>query len=546
MTRNVCPVVAAIIVASGLAAGSAGQKFYRDDPIWTDPETEDASGVKRIRINQMYDFVENSFFDAGDKSDLRAVNVNTVGEVPDSSWFTSRVGREVWSVDRIVRGPDTSAGPAPGPWTVIEAKTEGITPGLTAKDAAGETYFIKFDPPSNPEMASGAEVISTKLFYAFGYHTPENYIALLHPDSLIIQANTKITDVDGTERNMEPRDIRELLRKAARRPDGTYRILASRGITHQPIGKFRYYGTRPDDPNDIHPHEHRRELRGMRVFAAWLNHDDSRSVNTHDVLVKQGGRAFVRHYLLDFGSTLGSGSTQAQTTRAGNEFLWEARPTFVTMLTLGFYVRPWVKVKYPDLPAIGRIESSYFTPEEWKPEYPNPAFRNARPEDLFWAARIVAAIPEEAVSAVVSTAQYSDPRATQYLTQTLLERRTKILVAWLNVTNPVVNVAMSPSGALSFRNAAVDANMAKPAEHYTLAWSRFDNATSTHTAVGQEQKASATGGQAPPELLSSGAEYVAVTIKAFDPNRPAWQHPLVAYFRRAGDGWGLVGLERNP
>ena len=465
---------------------------------------------------------------------------------PDSSWFTNRIGREQWTTDRIVRGPDTGTGPAAGPWTVIEAKSEGISPGMTVKDAIGETYFIKFDPPSNPEMASAAEVIATKFFYAFGYHTPENYIGVLHPGSLTIQAGTKITDDDGTERNMEARDLRELLKKAAPLADGSYRVLASRGITHPPIGKFRYYGTRPDDPNDIHPHEHRRELRGMVVFAAWLNHDDSRSINTHDVLVKQGNRALVRHYLLDFGSTLGSGSTQAQTTRAGNEFLWEARPTFVTMLTLGFYVRPWVKYKYPDLPAIGRIESSYFQPERWKPEYPNRAFSNARPEDKFWAARIVAALSDDAIRGVVTTGQYTDPQAAQYLTQTLLERKAKVLESWLNVTNPVVNVTLSPSGALTFSNAAQDAGMAKPAEYYLLAWSRFDNATSTHTAVGEEQKVTTAAAQAPRELLGSGAEYIAVTIRAFDPNRPAWRHPLIAYFRRAGDAWALVGLDRNP
>lgn len=544
--RKAFSAVAAITLGSALMAGAAGQKFYRDDPIWTDPETQDGSGVKRIRASHQFDFVENTFLGAGDKTNRRAVNVNTVDEVPDSSWFTNRIGRERWPAERIVRGPDTGAGPAAGPWTVIEAKSEGITPGLTVKDSTGETFFIKFDPPSNAEMASGAEVISTKFLYAFGYHTPENYIAILQPYSLTIRPGTKITDDDGTERNMEPRDLRDLLKKGARRPDGAYRVLASRGIPHAPIGTFRYYGTRPDDPNDIHPHEHRRELRGMVVFAAWLNHDDSRSINTHDVLVTQGNRAVVRHYLLDFGSTLGSGSTQAQTTRAGNEFLWEARPTLVTMLTLGFYVRPWLKVKYPELPAIGRIESSYFQPELWKPEYPNPAFSNARPEDQFWAARIVAALSDDAIRGVVSTAQYTDPRATQYLTQTLLERRTKVLMAWLNVTNPVVNVAMSPSGALTFNNAAQDAGVAKAAEHYTLAWSRFDNATATHAAAGAEERVTTTSGQAPRELLTSGADYIAVTIRAFDSNRPAWRHPLVAYFRRAGDAWALVGLERNP
>ena len=546
MTHKSFSALAALIVGSVLVTVAAGPKFYRDDPLWTDPETQDASGVKRIRASQQFDFVENTFLGAGDKSNRRAVNVNTVDEVPDSSWFTNRIGREQWTTDRIVRGPDTGTGLAPGPWTVIEAKSEGISPGLTVKDSSGDTYFIKFDPPSNPEMASGAEVISTKFFYAFGYHTPENYIGVLQPDSLTIQPGTRITDDDGTERSMEVRDLRNLLRKAAKRPDGSYRVLASRGITHPPIGKFRYYGTRPDDPNDIHPHEHRRELRGMVVFAAWLNHDDSRSINTHDVLVKEGNRALVRHYLLDFGSTLGSGSTQAQTTRAGNEFLWEARPTFVTMLTLGFYVRPWVKYRYPDLPAVGRIESSYFQPEQWKPEYPNRAFSNARPEDKFWAARIITALSDDAIRDVVATGQYTDPQATQYLTQTLLERKAKVLESWLNITNPVVSVALSPSGALTFSNAAVDAGMAKAAESYALSWSAFDNATSTHAAVGAELKVTTTAAQAPRELLAGGAEYIAVTIRAFEPNRPAWGHPLIAYFRRAGAAWALVGLDRNP
>ena len=67
------------------------------------------------------------------------------------------------------------------------------------------------------------------------------------------------------------------------------------------------------------------------------------------------------------------------------------------MLTLGFYVRPWIKVDYPEIPSVGRIEAEYFNPDEWKPEYPNAAFRNARADDRFWAARIVAAIPPEAV-----------------------------------------------------------------------------------------------------------------------------------------------------
>jgi hypothetical protein len=538
--------IVAACVSLVLSGGSraAGPKFYSDDPIGRDPETQDASGVKSIPVSEQYDFIENSFLGAGERVDKRAMNVNTIDEVPDSSWFTNRAGSRPLSIEELVRGPNTGPGPRDGPWTIVAAKTEGITPGLTIQDSAGDTYFIKFDPPSNPEMASGAEIISTKFFHAFGYNVPENYIAHVRPEALVIGAGARVVDEDGRRQRMRQRDIDALLKKAARGEDGSYRVLASRGLPGTDVGKFRYYGTRPDDPNDIFPHEHRRELRGLSVFATWLNHDDSRSVNTLDMLVRDGSRAVVRHHLIDFGSTLGSGSTQAQTTRAGNEYIWEARPTLVTMLTLGFYVRPWVKVDYPDYPAIGRIESNYFQPENWKPEYPNPAFLNARPDDRFWAARIVASLPDDAVRAIVDAAEYSDRRAADYLLETLLVRKSKILMEWLNGTNPVVHPALSATGELTFENAAERAGVAKAAEGYTLAWTRFDNATGTHEPVGGEQNVTEPEARAPEGLLASRPEYIGVRISARHQDHPVWQQPVQVYFRQSGTGWTLVGVER--
>ena len=540
-------VSACLVAGSILLAGAAnGPKFYPDDPIWRDPETQDAAILKELPISEQYDFVENSFFGAGDESNIRALNVNSVDEVPDSSWFTNRVGRTRWTVDQIVKGPDTGPGPV-GKWTIVGGKDEGIQPGLTMRDETGQLYFVKFDPPSNPEMASGAEVISTKLFYAFGYHVPENYIATVRREDLIIAEGTTFADDVGRERTMKPRDLDALLKRVARNADGSYRVLASKALAGKPLGKFRYHGTRPDDPNDIFPHEHRRELRGMVVFAAWLNHDDSRSINTFDSLVQDGNRQIVRHHLLDFGSTLGSGSVQAQSTRAGNEFLWERRPTFITMLTLGLYVRPWIKVEYPDIPSVGRLEADYFMPSEWKPEYPNPAFRNARPEDHFWAAHIVAAIPEDAVAAVVNSIRYTDPRATEHLIKVINGRRAKILREWLNGSNPVVNPALSADGQLTFENAAEAAGVAaSPAERYTIEWSRFDNNSAAHTAVGSEQSVRDARAQAPAELLSGSPEFVSAKIRAYHKDHPAWSQALMVYFRRAGQQWTLVGLERNP
>jgi hypothetical protein len=353
-------------------------------------------------------------------------------------------------------------------------------------------------------------------------------------------------DEDGRPRKLEQSDIDEILERAARNSDGSYRVLASRNLRGRPVGPFRYYGTRPDDPNDIFPHEHRRELRGLLVFSAWLNHDEVRATNSLDTIVEMDGRRAVRHHLLDFGSTLGSGSVRAQSRRAGNEFVWESRPTLITMLTLGFYVRPWIRVPYPDIPAVGRIESTYYRPEQWKADYPNPAFKNATDEDRFWAARIVSSFSDDAVRAIVATARFTDPAATDYLQKTILERRTKVLRTWLNGTNPLINLALGAGGELTFDNAAEQAGVAKAAERYTIQWSRFDNAAGTHEPFGQEATIASARAQAPADLLAVTPEYIAVRIRAFHADHPAWSQPLMAYFRRSAGAWTLVGLERNP
>jgi hypothetical protein len=524
---------------------AAGPKFYPDDPLWRDPETQDARTLQELEFSQQYDLVANSFLGAGEKTDVRALNVNTLDEVPDSSWFTNRVGRKLWTTEQFAKGPDTGTGPSGDRWTIISGKTEGITPGMTITDGAGQAYFLKFDPPSNPEMASGAEAIVTKFLYAFGYYTPENYIASIRREALDIDPGAQVVDPGGRRRAMEPRDVDALLKKAARREDGSYRVLASKALEGKPVGRFRYYGTRPDDPNDIFAHEHRRELRGLVVFAAWLNHDNVDSGNTFDTLVQENGRWIVRHHLLDFGSALGSGSIQAQTPRAGNEYVWESRPTLITMLTLGFYVRPWIKIDYPDIPAVGRFEATYFRPEAWKPQYANPAFLNARPEDHFWAARILAALPDSGLRAVVRAAQYSDPRATEYIVDTLMARKRKILRHWLNGTNPIANPRLDASGVLTFENAAERAAVASAADHYTIRWSTFDNATGTHGGIGEEQTVREPNAQAPPSLLTSRSEYIAAELRAFHADQPAWEEPLMVYFRREAAGWAVVGLQRG-
>jgi hypothetical protein len=544
--RRLLLAAAIVAVVTAVAAGTnaAQPVYFPDDPIAVDPETQDAGNVREWALSDPFDFVENTFLKPGDRTPRRALNINTIDEVPDSSWFTNRAGTRPLSAEEVGRGPDTTTGPAPGKWTVVSGKSDGITPGFTIRDAAGIIWFIKFDPESNPEMATGAEMVATKLFWALGFHVPENHLAVLRRDNLVVAENATIRDLKGKKRKLTDDDVDQLLTRGARRDDDTFRVIASRALPGKPVGPYRYYGTRPDDPNDIHPHEHRRELRGLRVFSAWLNHDDSRSINSLDTIVERQGRKVVWHHLIDFGSTLGSASLYAQKPRAGNEYIWEARPTVITALTLGLYVRPWIRVEFPDIKSLGNIEAAFFQPEAWKPEYPNQAFQNAQADDLFWAARKTMAISDDAIRAAVASAEYSEPAATAYLSDVIIARRDKIGLTWLNVVNPLVDFQLSRSGAFTSRNIAVDTRRALPAESYQARWGRFDNATGAVTAVGEAQSATLPTFQAPAGILDH--DVVQIEISSASKTNPAWATPVRVRFRRAADGWQLVGVIRTP
>jgi hypothetical protein len=540
----------AAIVGVADSTRATTPRFYPDDPIWQDPDTAlDASKALEHADSNGYDFIVNTFGRPGERIDVKAQNVNTLDEVPDSSWFTNRIGRREMSVTEIVRGPDRGATVVSlDGWVISRDKGSGVQPGFRMTDPAGQLYQIEVDPPANPEMATGAEMIGTAFYHAFGYHTVEVSLTEFAADALVISEKATIRDAyNGKRRPFTRRDLADVLRRAARQPNGKYRALVSRFAAGRPLGNFRYYGTRPDDPNDIVPHEHRRELRAARVFGAWLNHDDSRGVNSLDMLEPQAAGGAIKHYMFDFGSILGSGTVFAQARRAGHEYIFEHAPGWRTLATLGFTVRPWMRIDYPDVPAsVGRFEGDGFEPESWKPEYPNAAFENMRPEDAFWGARIVSRFTNEAIRAIVEKARYSDPKATDYITDVIIKRRDKVLRRWLTGVNPIVDLKLAGDGALSFANAATAAGVAPPADRYTLQWFRFDNATDTRTDVGETVTVSVPTATAPPALLSTRAgDYIGVAIAASHADHPAWARPATFYFRRTADAWEWVGAARE-
>src|SRR5215207_7525663 len=89
-------LTAALLGAAGVATlmttlgSAASPKFYPDDPVWIERDTENAAGIKNEDVNLFVDFAYNVITGMGKIDLVRAKNVNTVDEVPDSSWYTNR------------------------------------------------------------------------------------------------------------------------------------------------------------------------------------------------------------------------------------------------------------------------------------------------------------------------------------------------------------------------------------------------------------------------------------------------------------------------
>lgn len=544
MTLGLAATIAGVLAC--LPLSGAAPRFYPDDPVARHDDTQDASRMTFFEVDDDFENMESLFTDAGDPvSDVRALAINTVDQAPDSSWFTNRAGAIPLTPADVARGPNLTNGPATGVWTVVSAKTDGIMPGFVISDRAGIDWFIKFDPKGYGGMASGAEVVSTRLLWALGFNVPENHVAHVREEDLAVSPTAKIR-TPNRKRAMNLRDVADVLERTDRSADGTYRVLASRRIDGKPLGPFRFHGSRPDDPNDYIAHEHRRELRGLESFAAWLNHVDSKSSNTFDALVSENGRTFVKHYLIDFGSTLGSGGVRPREPFEGFEYLYEGRATLKSAFGLGLDIKPWRHARRFVSPEAGALtDSADWNPSTWKPRFPNPAFLRARADDRFWAARRLLALTPALIAAAVDEAQYTDRASREAVLAFLLQRRTAIVRRYLTGINPVVDPRLDASGILRFDNAAVEADVARIPRGYHTVWSWFDNATGATTPLG-DVWAVTSEVAAPRPIAPAPGLFLKIEISATGAAEQSWATPVHAYFRGGDRSWGLVGFEQMP
>jgi hypothetical protein len=411
-----------------------------------------------------------------------AANVNSMDEVADSAWFTNRIGKRALSAAEIRRGAcepsqvlDTENVPD-GSWVIDKGKDNGSSPGFRVKIPGKGKYMLKSDAPV-PERPSAASVVGAAAYHAVGFNFSCEQIVYVKRSAFKLTPGLTITDNTEQVRPFDRAALEQVLRSVSRRGD-YYRFQASAWLDGRLLGPFRYEKTRDDDPNDVIPHEDRRELRGGRLLAAWLDHFDAREQNSMDSWFAErkdqpdSSPGHVVHYYLDTSDCFGSEwDWEPISRRLGYSYVVDWADIGRDFVTLGIPLRPWDTVEHqPGREIFGFFDAEHFVPDEWKNEYPNRAFSRMTEADGAWMARILARFTPDLVATLASMAEFSNPANTTYLAAVLEARLEKILERYLTRLSPLTDVHVEGGGSLCATDLAARRHVRGPDAFRFGAW----------------------------------------------------------------------------
>lgn len=365
-----------------------------------------------------------------------AHNTNALDEVPDSTWFTNRIGiRDVPPAQAALGA--SAKGPPRLPLEVVGSKPGGLNPGMVAKDADGRRFVVKFDTKENPGMQTAANTIVNRIFWTLGYNVPNDTILSFTRAQVFVGEGATLKDEMGRKLPMTEADLDATLSSAPRYSGGVFRASASEFIEGIPKGGWSKEGVREDDRNDRILHEHRREVRGLFVFSAWLNHADMKQDNTFDTYVEAGGKRYLKHYLIDFGEALSGQASEAHKPETGYEYWVDYEYHTLAALSFGIWSRPWEQLEETRWPSIGIFSAENFDPETWRPMSPYWAFDEADIGDKYWAAKLVLRFDKPLLRALVKVGELGHRDAEAYLVDALYQRGRIIGHRYLEAVTPL-------------------------------------------------------------------------------------------------------------
>jgi len=310
--------------------------------------------------------------------------------------------------------------------------------------------MIKFDATADPrELQTGTHVAVNRLLWACGYNVAEDQIVYVRPEELVLAPDADVKDFTGASvRRLDRAELDRDLAHVWREPDGRIRSMASRWIDGETLGGHPGQGVRADDPNDRIPHELRRDLRGQYAIYAWLDALDVTEGQYVDTWVADPAdpkRHYVKHYAIDFGQSLGVMGAGDFDWWRGYAYRIDFAQMFRALVTLGIGARPWQERSAPPLRGVASIfEAKTFDPGAWHTDTPGyTPFLTADRIDKFWGAKIVARFTRAQLHAAIEAGRFSDPRAVDYITDTLVARQRATAAYWFARVDPLDGFAIT-------------------------------------------------------------------------------------------------------
>ncbi|NUO48414.1 MAG: hypothetical protein HOV80_06110, partial [Polyangiaceae bacterium] len=334
-----------------------------------------------------------------------------------------------------------------GSWLIDQGKPNGANPGFRINIKGKGKFMLKADQAAEGEKATGATAIASRLYHAAGWYAPCDTPVYIDKKLLKLTPGLKFADNSGVERPFDDAKLESILQGAQKR-DGKFRMLASRWLSGRTIGPFKYEETRRDDPNDVVPHEDRRDLRGARLIAAWLGHFDSREQNSMttwhsvDKENKDSSPGHTLHWYIDLGDCFGSHwEWDSLNRRINKSYYFDPADVGLDFITLGIITRPWDRAEMtPGAELFAYFPKDDFEPEGWKGGYPNPAFSRMTTLDGHWAARIITRFDDDLIAEAVKVGDYSNKFHTDVLVHTLIKRRNRIREHYFAELSPIADV----------------------------------------------------------------------------------------------------------
>ena len=348
----------------------------------------------------------------------------------------------------------------------------------------GQNVNIQIVPAELDEKPSGHDVITSAILYAAGYNVPKK---------AIVYSNGK-------------------------------RAVATAPVEGEPIGTFKFWGRRHDDKNDRIPHEHRRELRGLHVFAALLGLNQMCEKSTLDTFIKSDGdMGYVKHSLV----YLGRSPRKAE--------------KIFSPIPLDPVESQWSENQTK------KGDASSFNPKTWQTSCVNPAFLYTSKLDGFWASRILLNFSDDLLASIVDQAKFTDPKVQKQMLDELIDRRDKLVNYWFSRVNPLDNFVLTNNNnggfSVTFDDLATKAKIAGSSStvyEYRLRTATGDNILSHWF---ETNDTTATISPAIAQKMGGGLIYM-MQIKA-KRGGSKWWGPSVNVFVQKTDQTKIIGLRRR-